>query len=416
MMSDTTSCHGIIFLIVFFSIQVSKLEQELKHKLRPDNAYFKAVDFDPILSAPKEELHQLLIGLYGEHLLPATMYEIEKVLRSPDTISGYDKNGAAMYVISKTRLKDVYARLRNRLSSVDSSTSTIEISTDYAAHFYDMYIKKHDGKHMTGHHMKILMLNLPFLLRDLIEPEASSVLPVQSCKAYLLMLVLIPVHLQLALINSQIAKAKTGPLKGKAPVQDPMESIVQAHVSMLEWHMQSRKFGMTAAKLELLQQKSVEVMESFVCTFPEKNGVKNGWKFEKAHSILHKVRELILFGWSENFSTQGPEHCHIDFVKKIAHCTNNKEVFLTIIRHHVREGHLQYLQKLRADLLAEEEDDLEDRSDVAERIDARNAKNDSLPCELGLRYPLLQSIMSGHRNHQTLQVTHILPYIVPDIK
>ena len=134
---------------------------------------------------------------------------------------------------------------------------------------------------MTGNRMKVLMLNLPFLSRDLIEQEASSVLPVQSCKAYLLMLVLIPVHLQLALINSQIAKAKTGPLKGKAPVQDPMESIVQAHVSMLEWHMQSRKFGMTAAKLELLQQKSVEVMESFVCTFPEKNGVKNGWKFEK---------------------------------------------------------------------------------------------------------------------------------------
>ncbi len=71
---------------------------------------------------------------------------------------------------------------------------------------------------------------------------------------------------------------------------------------------------MTAAKLELLQQKSVEVLESLVSTFPEKNGVQNGWKFEKAHSILHKVRELILFGWSENCSTQGPEHCHIDFV------------------------------------------------------------------------------------------------------
>jgi hypothetical protein len=37
-----------------------------------------------------------------------------------------------------------------------------------------MYIKKHDGKHMTGNSMKILMLNLPFLLRDLLEPEASS--------------------------------------------------------------------------------------------------------------------------------------------------------------------------------------------------------------------------------------------------
>jgi hypothetical protein len=55
-----------------------------------------------------------------------------------------------------------------------SSTSTIEVSTEYAAHFFDMHIKKHDGKHMTGDRMKILMLNSPFLLRDLLEPEASS--------------------------------------------------------------------------------------------------------------------------------------------------------------------------------------------------------------------------------------------------
>ena len=89
---------------------------------------------------------------------------------------------------------------------------------------------------------------------------------------------------------------------------------------------------------------------------------------------------------------------------------------MTIIRHHVREGHLQYLQKLRADLLAEEEDDLDERSDTTESLESKSAKNDSLPCELGLRYPLLQSIMSGHRNHQTLQVTHIVSDIVPDIK
>jgi hypothetical protein len=54
---------------------------------------------------------------------------------------------------------------------VDSSTSTIEITNDYAAHFYDMYINKHDGKHMTGYRMKIHLLNLPVLLRDLVSPE-----------------------------------------------------------------------------------------------------------------------------------------------------------------------------------------------------------------------------------------------------
>jgi hypothetical protein len=168
-----------------------------------------------------------------------------------------------------------------------------------------------------------------------------------------------------------------------ALIDDPMESIVELHVSMLEWHMHSRKFGMTADQLELLQQKSIEVFESFKSTFPEKNSVANGWKFEKAHSIPHKVRKLILFGWSENFSTQGPEHCHIDFVKKIAH---NKEVFLTILRHHVRVDHLQYLNQLRSDLYAEDHDETFEAFYSHDHIEAESAKKDSLQCELGLRY------------------------------
>jgi hypothetical protein len=72
------------------------------------------------------------------------------------------------YKISEQSLRSVFSRLRNRLSSLDSSTSTIEVKTEYASHFYDMYImiKQHDGKHMTGDRMKILMLNLPFLMLD----------------------------------------------------------------------------------------------------------------------------------------------------------------------------------------------------------------------------------------------------------
>jgi hypothetical protein len=34
--------------------------------------------------------------------------------------------------------------------------------------FYDVYINKHEGKHMTGDHIRILLLSMPFLLLDLI--------------------------------------------------------------------------------------------------------------------------------------------------------------------------------------------------------------------------------------------------------
>ncbi len=50
----------------------------------------------------------------------------------------------------------------------------IEVTPAYAAHFYDMYVKNHDGKHMTGDRIKILLLNLPFMLQDLILPAVCT--------------------------------------------------------------------------------------------------------------------------------------------------------------------------------------------------------------------------------------------------
>ena len=46
---------------------------------------------------------------------------------------------------------------------------------------------------------------------------------------------------------------------------------------------------------------------------------------------MSQVREIIQFGWTENFSTQGQEHCHIEFCKTIAGCTSSKDIFLTVI-------------------------------------------------------------------------------------
>jgi hypothetical protein len=74
--------------------------------------------------------------------------------------------------------------------------------------------------------------------------------------------------LQIDIINNKISNAKRGVLHGKSLINDPMESIDEVHVSMLEWHMQSRKFGVTAIQVEILQQKSIEVLESLKSTFP----------------------------------------------------------------------------------------------------------------------------------------------------
>jgi hypothetical protein len=118
-MSDIVNFVSISYMISYLIsylidllIQVEKLVRFLKHKLRPENAYFKAHECDAIFSAPEEELHQFFIGLYGDHLLPATMHEIEKVLRGPDTIKSFNKNKEPMYIVWKKMLRTVWKRLR----------------------------------------------------------------------------------------------------------------------------------------------------------------------------------------------------------------------------------------------------------------------------------------------------------------
>ena len=167
--------------------------------------------------------------------------------------------------------------------------------------------------------------------------------------------------------------------------------------------MQQRRFGLTVEGLDKLQAMSVELLELLKANMPHKTGEKSGWNFEKAHCILHKVREIIMFGWTENFSTQGPEHCHIVFLKKLAGCTNNKDVFLTILKWHVREGHVQYLRTLQADL----EDAEEEGDDDTDLRPLMADKDDGISCELGIRYPMLQAILSGDKNRQTIQTGSI---------
>jgi len=63
---------------------------------------------------------------------------------------------------------------------------------------------------------------------------------------------------------------------------------------------------------------------------------------------------------------------------------------------------MQYLRNLEVDMADANgsEDDLS-----LERVTELEAdKNDGISCELGIRYPTLQSIMSGRKNHLSIQV------------
>ena len=213
--------------------------------------------------------------------------------------------------------------------------------------------------------------------------------------------------MQVQFVNDAIRKAQPGSkLHNLAPIADPSDEIIEVLLAALWWDMQQRRFGLTAVGLEKLHALSVELLDVLKENMPFRTGGPEGWNFEKAHSILHKVRDILLFGWSENFSHQGPEHGQIDNCKRLENCTNNKEVYLTVLRAHSREGHLQYLRSLEADLAdaAQEEGDGAEESVAASAVDK---ECEAVACELGIRYPTLQSIYAGKLNKQSIQVNII---------
>ncbi len=73
--------------------------------------------------------------------------------------------------------------------------------------------------------------------------------------------------------------------------------------------MATRKTQIPESEVPALQQKAVDLLDLLQKNLPDKTGEKAKWNFEKAHSILHKVREIVLWGNFDNCSCQSPEVC-----------------------------------------------------------------------------------------------------------
>ncbi len=190
------------------------------------------------------------------------------------------------------------------------------------------------------------------------------------------------------------------------PVVDQLDrsnEIAEVLIKALEWNMLSREWNLTVSDLEDLHGQSKALLEALKECLPDRIGGAAGWCFEKAHSILHKVREIIMWGWSENTSCQGPEHAHIDLIKNVAHLTNNKDVFLCILRYHCRRGFVQQYEQMLEDMLDQGDSQPAGASQVSRKIDLDHEKiasvlngdrNFSVACELGVRYPTLRAMLN----------------------
>ena len=123
--------------------------------------------------------------------------------------------------------------------------------------------------------------------------------------------------------------------------------------------MLSRECCLTVSDLSELYQLSKGFLKTLNEHLPDRAGGSKEQNFEKAHImlllLLHKVLDIVMWGWSENESCQGHEHAHIDLIKS----TSIKEFLLCILRYHFRHGHIQQYEQM-LDML--EADEIESQS------------------------------------------------------
>ncbi len=102
-------------------------------------------------------------------------------------------------------------------------------------------------------------------------------------------------------MNAAIDKAKKGSyLHGLPHVADPSEEVQEVLIACVDWNMETRAKDIPEADLPALQQKAVDLLDLLKKNLPDKTGEKAGWNFQKAHNILHKVREIVLWGNTDN--------------------------------------------------------------------------------------------------------------------
>ena len=90
-------------------------------------------------------------------------------------------------------------------------------------------------------------------------------------------------------------------------MSDPSNEVVEVLIQCMDWNIATRQSSIPLSELPELHAKAVALLDLLQRNLPDKTGEKAKWNFEKAHSILHKVREIVLWGNSDNCSCQAPE-------------------------------------------------------------------------------------------------------------
>ena len=118
-------------------------------------------------------MHMATIGFFGTHFVGSVLYTVQSTLRNDLYITGLNKKGERKYLVSMSMIEDVWKRICIRLRLFISTYAGFQLTAKYAAHFWKVFL---EGKGtFTAGRMELLMIALPFVLRDLIRPELALI-------------------------------------------------------------------------------------------------------------------------------------------------------------------------------------------------------------------------------------------------
>ncbi len=88
-------------------------------------------------------------------------------------------------------------------------------------------------------------------------------------------------------------------------VEDPSNGIADVLVKSVERNMLSRKRNLTVSDQSEPHQLSKGLLDDLNQHFLDRVGRAKVWIFEKAHSILNKVSEIVMLGWLKTLNVRG---------------------------------------------------------------------------------------------------------------
>jgi hypothetical protein len=105
------------------------------------------------------------------------------------------------------------------------------------------------------------------------------------------------------------------------------------------------------------------------------------------------------------------QHAHIENIKTVANLSNNKDVFMCILRFHARAGYLQHYETLLKELNTHPATDPvpPDQYEV-ERV-ALSDRNLNVPCESGIRYPSMLAMLNRRQQQSKMSVMFCLIHV-----